>query len=600
LLFSLLEGMFVLPGHLANPKVLKPVNTKSVYGKIRIALDKMIFGLRDKIYMPFLNWILKHKGLAIASVTAMFIVTIGLVAGGKIAFTFFPPAPSDMFTIDLALKPGVNENITKDNLFFIEEKVWEVNREMMEENGDTMSYVSSMNVNMGTSFSGTENGTNAGMIRVFLNSLENTKVSDELLKKAIAEKVGKLPEAYKFAVGAANRFGAPVSISLLGYDPDDLEIAKNELEAELEKMPSLFNITNNSQIGSQELRLKLKPEAYVLGLTTQSLMAEVRQGFYGGLSQRIQEGKDEIWVYVRYTLDNRENVGQLENMLIHTSDGNFPLGRVAEISTARSLSTINHYNGRREIRVDAYQQDQSQSVPDLLEYINTEILPGILEKHPGITYMHQGQQKDTSEQISSMMLYFGLAFLVIILVIMIYFKSFRQGLLVISMIPLGFIGAIWGHGIHGQPISMMSLWGMVALSGVIINDAIVFIAKYNQNLEHGMTILEALKNAGSSRFRAIFLTTITTTAGLMPLILENSPDARMLIPMAIALAYGILFGTIFILIILPVLVVLSNKATVFIKSIGSKREIIPEEVETAVINANIEKALSENMAKKFD
>jgi len=135
------------------------------------------------------------------------------------------------------------------------------------------------------------------------------------------------------------------------------------------------------------------------------------------------------------------------------------------------------------------------------------------------------------------------------------FKSFRQGLLIIAMIPLGFIGAIWGHGIHGQSISMMSLWGMVALSGVIINDAIVFMAKYNQNLENGMKVLDAVKNAGISRFRAIFLTTVTTTAGLMPLILENSPDARMLIPMAIALAYGILFGTIFILIILPVIVV---------------------------------------------
>ncbi len=600
LLFSLLEGMFVLPGHLANPKVLKENSSKSIYGKIRITLDKYIFGFRDRVYKPFLNWILNHKWLSVSIATALIIITVGLVAGGKIAFTFFPPAPSDMFSIDLALKPGVNEKITKEKLFFVEDKVWEVNNELMEHYGDSISYVSSMNVLIGSSFSGTESGSNAGMIRVFLNSLEDTKVSDETLKRAITDKVGKIPEAYKFAVGASNRFGAPVSISLLGYEQDDLEEAKDELEAGLQKMPALYNITNNSQIGSQELRLKLIPEAYALGLTTQSLMQEVRQGFYGGLSQRIQEGKDEIWVYVRYSLDNRENVGQLEDMLIHTSQGNFPLGRIAEISTARSLSTINHFNGKREIRVDAYQKDQSQSVPDLLNFIEEEILPDILEKHPDITYMHQGQQKDTSEQMESMMVYFGLAFLVITLIIMIYFKSFRQGLLVIAMIPLGFIGAVWGHGIHGQPISMMSLWGMVALSGVIINDAIVFIAKYNQNLEKGAKLFEAVKNAGKARFRAIFLTTVTTTAGLMPLILENSPDARMLIPMAIALAYGILFGTFFILVILPVLIVLTNKATVFIKGIHYKGSIEPESVETAVINANIEKVLSENMAKKFD
>ncbi len=600
LLFSLLEGMFVLPGHLANPKVLKKTNPDSLYGKVRIKLDKYIFGLRDKIYMPFLDTILKHKGFSIASITAMVILTIGLVAGGKIGFTFFPPAPSDMFTIDLALKPGVNEQITKEKLFFIEDKVWEVNKELLEEYGDTGTYVSSMNISMGSSFSGTESGTNAGKIRVFLSSLETTLMSDEIIKKAISEKIGKMPEAYKFGVGASNRFGAPVSISLLGYDPDELEVAKTELENELSKMPALYNITNNSQIGSQELHLKLKPEAYALGLSTQSLMREVRQGYFGGLAQRIQEGKDEIWVYVRYSHENRENVGQLENMLIHTSKGNFPLGRIADITTARSLSNINHYNGRREIRVDAYQKDLSQSVPDLLAYIESDILPGIMAKHPSINYMHQGQQKDTQDQMHSMMLYFGLAFLVIILIVMVYFKSFRQGLLIIIMIPLGFIGAIWGHAFHGQPISMMSLWGMVALSGVIINDAIVFMSKYNQNLENGMKVYDAVKNAGSSRFRAIFLTTITTTAGLMPLILENSPDARMLIPMAISLAYGIMFGTIFILIILPVFIIITNKATVIFRGLFSDKEIIPEDVETAVINAKMEKTLSQNMAKTFD
>ncbi|WP_081735966.1 efflux RND transporter permease subunit [Saccharicrinis fermentans] len=412
--------------------------------------------------------------------------------------------------------------------------------------------------------------------------------------------MGKIPEAYKFAVGASNRFGAPVSISLLGYDPDELEQAKDELETELTEMPALFNITNNSQIGSQELRLKLKPEAYALGLTNKSLMAEVQQGFYGGLAQRIQEGKDEIWVYVRYSRDNRETVGQLENMLIHTSKGNYPLGRVAEISSARSLSTINHFNGRREIRVDAYQKDQSQSVPDILSYIEESILPKIIEKHPDVTYMHQGQQKDTKEQMGSMMLYFGVAFLVIVLVIMIHFKSFLQGVLVIVMIPLGFVGAIWGHGFHDQPISMMSLWGMVALSGVVINDAIVFVSKYNQNLEHGMKLIEAIKDAGMSRFRAIFLTTVTTTAGLMPLILENSPDARMLIPMAISLAYGIMFGTVFILIVLPVLVVITNKVVLFMYNVRSEEKLAPEDVETAVINARIEATLRRNMAKEFD
>ncbi|MBN1116106.1 MAG: efflux RND transporter permease subunit [Bacteroidales bacterium] len=600
LAFSLVEGMFVLPGHLANPHVLKEQNKNSFYGRLRLKLDKYIFGFRDKVYGVFLDWVLSHKMIAMAGITSMFVLTYGLMGGGKISFTLFPPAPSDMFTIDLALKPGVNEKITMAKLFYIEDKAWEVNRELMEQNGDTIPYISSMSVSMGRAFSGAESGTNAGLIRVFLNPLEDTQVSDEIIKKAITEKIGRIPEAYKFAVGASNRFGAPVSISLLGYNQEELEAAKTELEAELGKMPALYNITNNSQLGSQELRLKLKPEAYALGLTTQSLLGEVRQGFYGALAQRIQEGKDEIWVYVRYTRDNRESIGQLENMMIHTPKGNFPLGRIAEIATARSLSKINHYQGKREIRVNAYQKDQTQSVPDIIAYVESEILSKITEKYPGITYMQQGQVKDAKEQESSMILYFGMAFLIIVLIIMIYFKSFRQGILVVMMIPLGIVGAIWGHGIHGQSISMMSLWGMVALSGVVINDAIVFLAKYNQNLEKGMKIFPAVKDAGKSRFRAIFLTTATTTAGLMPLILENSPDARMLIPMAISLAYGIMFGTLFILIILPVLVVLSNQLAYWYKKLWTKEPIEPEDVETAVINAKIEKTLSMNMAKEFD
>jgi multidrug efflux pump subunit AcrB len=222
-----------------------------------------------------------------------------------------------------------------------------------------------------------------------------------------------------------------------------------------------------------------------------------------------------------------------------------------------------------------------------------------MENHSEVTYMHQGQQKDTNEQMGSILRYFGIAFLVIVLIIMIYFKSFLQGFMILLMIPLGFLGAIWGHGIHGQAISMMSLWGFVALSGTIINDAIVFLSKYNQNMVNGMTVINAAIDAGKSRFRAILLTTITTTAGLMPLILENSPDAQFLVPMAIALAYGILFGTVFILLILPLLIVMMNRMQVRIKSLFSNESFTPESVEVAVINHKIDTTLEKAMEKEF-
>jgi multidrug efflux pump subunit AcrB len=599
LVFSLAEGIFVLPGHLANPKVLKPTNKRSVYGKIRNKVDQGLMYVRDRLYIPLVKRILIHKGLSIAIVTSLFILTVGLVGSGKIPFTFFPTTPSDMFTIDLALKPGINEEYTKDKLFWIETKVWEVNQDLRKEYGGSIDYISATQVNIGSSFDGSESGTNAGTIQVFLGPLDDTQVNDQTIKKAVSEKTGKIPEAYKYAVGASNRFGAPVSISLFGYDNDELEQAKDEFEEALEKIPSLFNITDNSQIGSQEIQITLKPEAYVLGLTQNSLMQQIRNGYYGALAQRMQEGKNEIWIYVRYPKDNRENLGQLENMMITTQQGQFPLSRVADLSTQRSVSKINRYNGRTEIRVDAYLKDQNEAVPPILEYIETEVLPVIMENHPDVTYMQQGQQKDTTEQLASITKYFGIAFLIIVLIIMIYFKSFSQGLMILAMIPLGFLGAIWGHGIHGQMISMMSLWGFIALSGTIINDAIVFMSKYNQNLVKGMTVMNAVIDAGKTRFRAIILTTVTTVAGLMPLILENSPDARFIVPMAIALAYGILFGTIFILLILPLLIVIVNNFKVWYKGLFSSEIITPESVEVAYINHQIDVKLNEAMGKEY-
>ncbi len=588
LFFSLVEGVFVLPAHVGNPTILNTSGKKSKASRFTMSVIHL---LRDRLYMPVLRRVMAHKGFMLAIVTALIIITGGFLASGKLPFTFFPPHPSDMFTIDLALKPGVNREKTKKELFRIEEQLYEVNKELMEEYGDTTDYIRTTSVSLGSSFNGSESGTHAGMIRVFLHPMEHTQVSDQTIKRALDEKVGKIPEAYKFAVGASSRFGAPVSISLLGYDMEEMKQAQQKLEAGLADMDALFNITNNSQLGSQEIRLKLKPKAYSLGLTQSALMDEVRKGFYGGLAQRIQEGKDEIWFYVRYPEKNRRTIGQLESMMIQTPAGEYPLTTVAELSKARSLSTINGYNGKREIRVDAYLKDKSDAVPPILEYVEKNILSDIMKEHPGLSYQHQGQRKDTEEQTQSMTYSFGIAFLIIVLVIMFYFKSFRQGMIILLTIPLGFMGAIWGHAIHGQPVSMLSMWGLIALTGTIINGSVVFLSKYNQIIVLGYNIREAAIEAAKSRFRPLFLTTVTTFAGLMPLILESSPDAQFLVPMAISVAYGILFGSIFILLTMPIQIMLFNRLHLAIKRLFGKKDATPESIEPAVIHHDIDTRL---------
>ncbi|MFW5753229.1 MAG: efflux RND transporter permease subunit [Marinilabiliaceae bacterium] len=599
LIFSLVEGIFVLPGHVGNPQVLREAKKSNKLSRVS---NRVVYLLRDQLYMPALGGILKAKGLVFIIVTSLMIITGGLVIGGHIPFTFFPPSPSEMFNIDLALKPGTNKELTKEKLLWVEEKLYEVNRQLMKKHDREKPFVKTTQINLGNAFNGIETGTHAGVMRVFLNSAEGSEVTDKTIQKALTQKIGKIPEAYKFAMGTSSgrsqRFGAPVSIGLLGYDLDTLEKAKRELREELSGMDALYNVTDNSQLGTQEIRISLKPKAYTLGLTQASLMKQVRNAYYGTLTQRIQDGKDEIWFYIRYPETNRETIGQIENMLIHTPKGNYPLTTVADLSMGRALSKINGYNGRRVIRVDAYMKDQRASVTPIINEVENHILPGIMDKYPAITYAHMGQKKDTQEQIQSMVKYFGVALLIIALIVIIYFRSFRQGMMILLSIPLGILGAVWGHSIHGEPLSMFSVWGMVALTGVIINDSVIFVSRYNQLLIEGHQVFQAAIESAKSRFRPIFLTTLTTTAGLMPLILEGSPEARFLSPMAISVAYGVLFGGLFILLTLPVQILVSNQLLLKIRGLFGNKDVAPESVEIAVVNHQINAQVEEDIRKE--
>lgn len=238
--------------------------------------------------------------------------------------------------------------------------------------------------------------------------------------------------------------------------------------------------------------------------------------------------------------------------------GDYPLSELASYDIKRGPVNIRRFNGKREVRIDADLVNQYEAVPPLLEKIRNDIIPVMKEKYPGVSVEYQGQQRDSNEAMEDLAKYFGIAFIIIILIIMVHFKSFTQGTIILMMIPLAWLGAIWGHGVEGIPVSMLSAWGMVALSGVIINDAVVFLAKYNSLLKSGKSLQQAVFEAGIARFRAIMLTTLTTTLGLYPIILETSFQAQFLVPMAVALAYGVMIGTGFILLFFPVIILVLN------------------------------------------
>jgi len=593
LLFSLFEAFLVLPAHIGTSHVLRDVNRVEKSLKIRKYLDNFLKFLREKVYGKILTKTIKFKWIVVVIPIAIIMITIGMIVGQVINLTFFPNVSFDMFNVNIAFKPGEGEQKTMRYLKKFDKAVWEVNDELVKKYKLNDSLVNFTFLTLGTAFDGKENGSHTGNINVLLKNLDDIKnaqgkkISSFEIATKVRKKIGQINEAEKFTTGGRNRFGKPVSVSLLGNNLQELERAKVYLLKGLKQIPSIINLSSSDAKGKREIKIKLKPMAYYLGLNQTIIANQIRQGFFGAQVQRLQMNKDEVKVWVRYPKKDRKNIGQLDSMKIKTPTGEFPLRELVEYKIERGPVAITRYNGLREINIEGDLNDPKMPIPPILNQIRKNIIPKINKKFPDIKVLFKGQQKESKDATSDIKKFFGIAVLIIILLLMIHFKSFSQPFIILMMIPLGWVGAAWGHGIEGIPISMLSAWGMVALSGIIINDAVVFLSKYNSNLVEGMNVNEAVFDAGISRFRAIILTSLTTVLGLYPIVLETSFQAQFLKPMAITLAYGVLVGTIFILLFFPALILVLNELKVYKVWLFSKAKPKNEDVENAVINSKI-------------
>ncbi len=586
LIFSLVEAFLVLPAHLGNRKVLNKKMLTSERKGFKKYFERFIIWLREDIYHYLLIWLLKWRHAVIGVPIALFLITAGLFMGGHIKNTFFPSVDFDNFAVNVAFTPGDGVEQTKKMLDRFYKNVWEVNDDLKADLGIDYDIIETVNTNIGTAFSRQESGSHAGSLNIYPIDLEGQSVTGFDIANRVRMKIGPVPEARKFTVGGRNRWGVPVSIGLMSKNLEELEEAKDFLIMRMKELPQLKDINENIALGKQEVRLDLKPKAYFLGLDENAIARQVRQGFYGGQAQRLQQGRDELRVWVRYPKSDRMTLGQMENMKIKTPGGDYPLIELTDYHLERGPVAIKRFNGSREIRVEAETVDPFAPVPEILEQIETEILPDLMDQFAGVRYLFQGQSKNSSEAMGKATKYFGFAFIIMILLMLMHFRSMSKVLIIVVMIPLAMLGVFWGHGIHGQPLSIMSLWGIIALTGVVINDAIVFLAKYDGMLLDGKSVHESIVGAGKARLRPIILTSITTTVGLFPLILEKSMQAKFLVPMAISLAYGVAIGTIFILIFFPILIMLLSDFRVMANrlwtGIRSEREIM----EPSIIQYN--------------
>ncbi|MFT6881657.1 MAG: multidrug efflux pump subunit AcrB [Marinoscillum sp.] len=597
LTFSLLEAFFILPAHLANKSVLKVRKEDTRGFKIRRMLNKGIDYVKNDIYGKLLMYSMQYRAISLSILAAFIIIISGLLAGGQIKSTFFPQIPFNSFNVNISFKPGEREQKVEAYLQRFNDAIWKVNADLKEEFSSEKDIVSYTFTNVGFSGDG-ESGSHAGSVNVMYDELDPYGINQFDLIAKIRKEIGPVPEAEKYSIGGGNRWGKPVSVMLLGKNYDELREAKEFLKGELDKISELKEVQDNVPIGRREMLFDLRPEAYFLGLTNDDITRQMRQGFFGEEVQRFMKGNDELRVWVRYPNSGRESIGQLEDIKIKTASGQeFPLMQVADYRIERGVSGIRHFNGSRAVTVEADLLDPFGEVPPILDKIRDNIVPVLNARYPTVTIDYGGQSKESDRAKEEIGLFFGGAFILIFFILMITFRSFYQALLIIIMIPLGWFGAMLGHGVESWisarelPVSLLSVWGMVALSGVIINDAVVFLDKFNALVrDEGQTVHQAAYNAGISRFRAIMLTSMTTVLGLYPLIKETSFQAQFLIPMAISVAYGVLVGTFIILLFFPVLILLFNDIRRGIKWLWTGKKPTREEVERVLLD---EKRLEE-------
>ncbi len=607
LIVSLFEALIILPAHLAHSKALQPKSTapKSVvahfFSKMRVVNtfgDRLMNVMRDKLYAPMLRFSLNNKLLAFAIFSSLLMLTVGAVGGGVIGITLFPSIPSDEVQVSLEMPNGTSAKITDSIISSIEKKALVLNKKLTKEWLTDESYGDSILLFENI----IKSQTSSSSARLRINMLPGESRPDDLNANIVANElrdmVGKLPAAESVIFGSGGNFGgSPVAVSLLSNDIVELKAATNELKEILEQNPRLKDVADNDPAGIKEVKLELTDNAYALGLDLRTVMDQVRSAFFGREAQRFQRGQDEIRVWVRYDLENRSSIDNLDEFKIVTPTGErVNLRDIATYTLERGDVVINHLNGRREIQINADLLDPNQSAADILLDIRNNVVPDLQKKYPSISpnYLN-GQAREAAKLADSAGFIFPIVFILIYIVIAFTFRSASQPAMLLLLIPFSFVAVAWGHWIHSFPLNILSLLGIIALIGIMVNDGLVLIGKFNNYIEEGLAFDEALYAAGKSRFRAIFLTSLTTIAGLAPLLLEKSRQAQFLKPMAISISYGIGMATVLTLLLLPLFLSFGNNVKVWIHWLRTGEQVSKRSLTTAAQEQeNEQTALDEN------
>ena len=559
LMGSLMESLLILPSHLYRSRE-RAMRRRQKPKRENVVSRGLKWVIRNP-YARFVNFCVQWRYVTVAAGMGLLFLSIGIWQGGWIKFTFFPKVESDVLVCTLTMPAGTPVSQTVSIVDRLEHAAQEVLSEMDQKRPEGVPPLLEYSVSIvglhtgghGPSAGSPELGGNLAQIFVQLLEGEQRDVSAMKLVKLWRDRVGVIPEAESVTFESELfSSGNPIEVHLSLDDHDLLLAAAEDLKQEIAKYPGTFGISDSFLPGKEEMQLKLKPAARSLGLTLNDLAQQVRHAFYGAEALRLQRDQDEVKVLVRYPDEERRSLGHVREMRIRTAGGKeVPFSQVAEVNMEQGYASIQRAQRLRVVKVTSDVDESIANANELRMDMETRVLPQLKNNYPGLRCTIEGEGKEQAESLSDVIQGFAVALFAIYALLAIPFRSFSQPFIVMAAIPFGIVGAIAGHLLMGLNLSLLSLFGMVGLAGVVVNDSLVLIDATNRLRKEGASARDAVTRAGALRFRAIILTSLTTFAGLIPMILEKSLQAQFLIPMAVSLGFGVLFATAITLLLVP-------------------------------------------------
>ncbi|WP_289106753.1 efflux RND transporter permease subunit [uncultured Pseudoalteromonas sp.] len=545
LIFSLIESKLILPAHIAAMNPRKP-NPKNPLHKLRNVVDSGLKHFVQNYYTPFIGHCIHYRYTVIIGFLCILIVSAGMFAGGLVKFVPNPKIPHDFPRITLEMNLASSEQATLETARKIEDVLLKVDKELEEQYGQSM--IRDLSVSL--------RGRTQANIMAILVEPHLRPIDTFALSTLWREQMPPLPGVKTLNIQdnifSGGRDDGDVSFRLQGKDADELKEVAGKLKAKLQSMEGVGDVNDSLQSATDEVQLDLKPLAYSMGLTLADVASQVSFSYYGLEAQRILREGEEIKVMIRYPENERNSISNIQNARIITPTGaEVPLSEVAEVRLVDGVNRIRRENSNRTVNVWAAVNTDQVEPFAIAQEIRDTYLPSLLKSYPGVKSNVAGRVQEEMDSADEQLRDFAISLMIIFALLAIPLRSYSQPLIIMSVIPFGVVGAMFGHVILGMTMSGLSMFGIIAVAGIVVNDSLVMVDFVNKARAEGMAVKQAVMQAGAKRFRAILLTSITTFIGVMPIIMETSLQAKIVIPMAVSLAFGVLFATVITLILIP-------------------------------------------------